>query len=91
MIGIAILFQNADCGHAMQHFPPDKITDSIAVSFVTHPQGDGTEQQQTEAKSFVASKIARLKVNRREFDEQSVALVRSAMRSIRTKSTIATW
>ena len=77
MIGTAILFQNADCGHAMQHFPPDKINDSCAVSFVADVKGDGADQQQTEAKSFVASKIAKLKVNRREFDKQSEALVRS--------------
>ena len=41
MIGTAILFQNADCGPAMQHFPPDKITDSFAVSFVTNAEGMG--------------------------------------------------
>ena len=77
IIGTAILFQNADCGKALEHFPPDKINDSFAVSFVTDVQGDDTEKAQNQAKSFVASKIAKLKVDRREFDEQSRALVTS--------------
>ena len=77
IIGTAILFQNADCGPAMQHFPPEKINDSFAVSFVADVRGDQTEQQQTEAKAFVASKIAKLKVDRREFDAQGEALVKS--------------
>ena len=77
IIGTAILFQNADCGKAMQHFPPDKINDSFAVSFVADVKGDANGQQQSDAKAFVASEIAKLKVHRMEFDAQSEALVKS--------------
>ena len=89
MIGTAILFQDADSGPAMQEFPPDKITDSFAVSFVTHAQGDGTEQQQADAKAKI-SKIAKLKVNRLEFEEQSRAL-KSSSEVYKTQSTVKTW
>ena len=77
MIGTAILFQNADCGEAMQHFPADKINDSFAVSFVADVKGDSTWQKQADAKAFVASKIAKLKVNRMDFDAQSETLVKT--------------
>ena len=77
MIGTAILFQNADCGNAMQHFPPEKINDSFAVSFVADVKGDSTGQKQTDAKAFVASKIAKLKVNRADFDVQGETLVKT--------------
>merc|ERR1712025_874517 len=42
MIGTAVLFQNADCGPALKHFPPEKINDSFAVSFVTSPPKNPT-------------------------------------------------
>ena len=77
MIGTAILFQNADCGKAMQHFPPEKINDSFAVSFVADVKGNATGQKQADAKAFVASKIAKLKVNRVDFDAQSEILVKT--------------
>ena len=72
-----IISQNADCGPAMQYFPPDKINESFAVSFVGAANNDQTDEQQAKAKEFVASKIAKLKVDRREFDAQSEALVKS--------------
>ena len=37
MIGSAILFQNSDCGHALKHYPPTKINDTFAVSFIAAP------------------------------------------------------
>ena len=74
IIGTAILFQNADCGPALRHFPPEKINDSFAVSFVTAQSTDEPDQQQSRAKEFVASKVAKLKVDRREFDRQALAL-----------------
>lgn len=77
IIGTAILFQNGDCGPALQRFPPDKINDSFAVSFVAAATGESTEKQQAEAKEFVSSKIAKLKVNRREFDAQADTLVKT--------------
>ena len=76
IIGTAILFQNADCGAALQQFPPDKINDSFAVSFVAAENVDKPEQQQAHAKDFVSSKIAKLKVDRREFDSQAEALTK---------------
>jgi len=38
MIGTAILFGNANCEHALQHFPPSTLKDSFAVSFVRSSQ-----------------------------------------------------
>ena len=49
IIGTAILFQNGDCGHAMQPFPPEKINDSFAVSFVADVQGSPKEDEQAKA------------------------------------------
>ena len=77
MIGTAILFQNADCGEAMQHFPPEKINDSFAVSFVADVNGGSTGQKQADAQAFVASKIAKLRVNRKDFDAQGETLVKT--------------
>ena len=37
MIGSAILFQNSDCGNALKHYPPTKINDTFAVSFIAAP------------------------------------------------------
>ena len=79
IIGTAILFQNADCGAALQQFPSDKINDSFAVSFVAAENFDQPEQRQTHAKEFVSSKIAKLKVDRREFDSQAEALTKFNM------------
>ena len=77
IIGTAILFQNADCGAALQQFPAEKINDSFAVSFVAAEDVDKSEQQQqTRAEDFVKSKIAKLKVDRREFDSQAEALTK---------------
>ena len=77
IIGTAILFQNADCGNALKQFPSEKINDSFAVSFVTAESAQEPEQQQAHAKRFVSSKIAKLKVNRREFDSQAEKLKQS--------------
>ena len=35
MIGSAIIFPNATCGEALQRFPPEKVNDTFAVSFLT--------------------------------------------------------
>ena len=35
MVGSAILFGNASCQEAMQHFPPDSLKDAFAVTFVS--------------------------------------------------------
>jgi hypothetical protein len=77
IIGTAVLFQNADCGPALQQFPPEKINDTFAVSFVTATNGNPPDQQQAEAKAFVSSKIAKLKVDRREFDLQAETLIQT--------------
>ena len=71
MVGTAILFQNADCGPALRQFPCDRINESFAVTFVGAPTAGDAQAQ---AKEFVATKIAKLKVDRREFDAQAVAL-----------------
>ena len=57
MIGTAILFPNADCGPALQHFPAEKINDFFAISFVTTMEPNA----QANAKEYVASKIAKFK------------------------------
>ncbi|CAK0796442.1 unnamed protein product, partial [Prorocentrum cordatum] len=74
IIGTAILFQNADCGPALQQFPPPHIHDSFAVSFVAATTAGDPQAQ---AKEFVATKIAKLKVSRPEFDAQAAALTKS--------------
>ena len=76
IIGTAVLFQNADCGPALQQFPSERVTDSFAVSFVVAASADGPAEQQTKAKEFVKSKIAKLKVDRCEFDRQAEALTK---------------
>lgn len=94
MTGTAILFQNTDRGEAMQHFPPEKINDSFAVSFVANGAGEATGQEQADAKSFVTSKIAKLRVSRIDFDAQSEMLVKTnvvyADKEYR-RDLIATW
>ena len=77
IIGTAILFQNADCGPALQQFPSDKVSDSFAVSFVSSESVEQPDQHQARAKAFVSSKIAKLKVDRREFDSQAEHLTKS--------------
>ena len=90
MIGSAILFGNASCTQAMASFPPQSVTDSFAVSFLGRPEvqspmgcpedslkhegldKDGQTLQQ-QAQRLVKG-IAKLKVNRAEFDAQARAL-----------------
>ena len=54
-----------------------RINDSFAVSFVADATNESTEQKQRDAKAFVSSKIAKLRVNRIDFDAQSDTLVRT--------------
>ena len=66
MIGSAILSANGNCGSAAEQFPPKSLGDTFAVSFVT----SGTHSPDaTEHAKNVVSKIAKLKVDRAEFDE----------------------
>ena len=44
MIGFAILFPNATCGEALQHFPPEKVDDTFAVSFLTNAANGKSSQ-----------------------------------------------
>ena len=53
IVGTAILFQNADCGPALQRFPSEKISDSFAVSFVAASSEDSHAEQQAKAMEFV--------------------------------------
>jgi len=87
MIGSAILFGNAACKEALAHFPPQSLKDSFAVTFMAKPQPQRTEaspddafrhegldaqgqEAQGEARKLVKG-IAKLKVNRLEFDKQA--------------------
>ena len=79
IIGTAILFQNADCGPALRQFPSPQIHDSFAVSFVAAPAAGDPQAQ---AKEFVATKIAKLKVSRPEFDAQAAALTTDVQRGL---------
>lgn len=72
IIGTAILFQNADCGPALQQFPSEESNNSFAVSFV-----GAEDMNQAQAQEFVKAKVAKLKVDRREFDLQAEALTKS--------------
>ena len=72
MIGTAILIQNADCGPALQQFPSEQVNKSFAVSFVAT---NSTEQ--AHAQEFVKTKIAKLKVDRLEFDRQAEVLTQT--------------
>ena len=90
MIGSAILFGNASCTKALASFPPQSVSDSFAVSFVAQPPeehptgcpdgamkheglGQDAQRLQEQAQTFVKG-IAKLKVDRTEFDEQAAAL-----------------
>ena len=90
MIGSAILFGNASCTEAMASFPPQSVTESFAVSFVGRPEPqtpqtsldeplrhEGLNQDapalQRQAQKVVKG-IAKLRVNRAEFDRQAAAL-----------------
>ena len=89
MIGSAILFGNASCTRALPSFPPQSVTDSFAVSFVGRPpqnltgspdnslKHEGLQQDeqnlQQQARTVVKG-IAKLKIDRAEFDKQAAAL-----------------
>ena len=89
MIGSAILFGNASCTKALPSFPPQSVSDAFAVSFVGRPPDtpkgspedalkyEGLQQDeqnmQQEARRVVKG-IAKLKVDRAEFEMQAVAL-----------------
>jgi hypothetical protein len=92
MIGTAILIGNASCTKALQHFLPDNVTNQSAVSFAGKlapeqqagerddelvREGLDAEQQAAQLAAKRAVKgIARLKVDRAEFDEQARLLQR---------------
>eukprot|EP00959_Pyramimonas_sp_CCMP1952_P220834 4617291-Pyramimonas_sp.AAC.1 len=70
IVGTALLFQNADCKWALEHWPDKKLHESFSVAFVADPAaGDRREQ----ARKCV-SKIAQLMVDRRAFETQADAL-----------------
>ena len=89
MIGSAILFGNASCTKALPSFPPQSVSDAFAVSFVGRPPDtpkgspedalkyEGLQQDeqnmQQEARRVVKG-IAKLKVDRAEFEMQAAAL-----------------
>ena len=90
MIGTAIVFGNASCTKAMASFPPQSVSNAFAVSFVSRPkeqpgmdasdetfkhEGLGRDAQhlQQEAQKVVRG-IAKLKIDRAEFDAQAAAL-----------------
>ena len=69
MIGSAILFQNANCGKAFREFPHGSLAKSCAVSFVaSSPVGAQENARHT------VSKIAKLMLDRKEFDAQAKLL-----------------
>ena len=88
MIGTAILFGNASCTEAMHEFPKDSVKGEFAVSFVgklTHETAeeaawgandglDAADQAAQVAAKKAVKGIAKLKVNREEFDAQAAAL-----------------
>jgi len=75
MIGSGILFPNATCGEALQHFPPTKVNDTFAVSFLTTSANEKSSQSELASHARqVVSKIAKLKVTKSLFDEQAAAL-----------------
>ena len=90
MVGSAILFGNSSCKEAVSNFPPQHVQDSFAVTFVGKLESYGatsshdssldhngldkeTQKMQSEAKKRVKG-IAKLKVDRREFDAQAQRL-----------------
>ena len=87
MVGSAILFGNASCRQALAQFPPESLRGEFAVGFVgklepqhnTSGQDDApsdkgidaeTQRSQNEARRRVKG-IARLKVDRQEFEAQA--------------------
>ena len=75
MIGSAVAFRNAECKTAMGSFPPKTVKHAFAVSFVTRdPELEADEEASTEKAKVVVSKIAKLMVDRSEFDEQAAML-----------------
>ena len=75
MIGSGILFPNAACGEALQRFPPKKITDTFAVSFLTTSvNANSSPEESTCHARDVVSKIAKLKITKSVFDKQAAAL-----------------
>lgn len=66
MIGSAILFQNANCGKALSEFPSASLGRSLAVTFVAATR----DASQDNARKAV-SKIAKLMLDRKEFEEQA--------------------
>jgi hypothetical protein len=93
MIGSAILFGNASCKHALEHFPKDSCQGEFAVSFVGKLEQEQASAEPDEALSRegldeaaqvaqltakrVVKGIAKLKVNRVEFDEQAHTLMQT--------------
>ena len=55
IVGTAILFQNADCGPALQQFPSEKTNDSFANRFVTAANATRPDAPQTYPEQFVKS------------------------------------
>jgi hypothetical protein len=89
MIGSVILFGNASCTKALPSFPPQSVSDSFAVSFIgcppEHPKGSPDdalkfeglrldEQNLQQQARTVVKGIAKLKIDKAEFDEQAAAL-----------------
>ena len=72
MVGSAILFANAQCGNILHKFPPRKVNDTFAVSFVVSSAAASTGNEHARAH---VSKIAKLKINRRAFDQQAARLM----------------
>ena len=71
MIGSAILFANGNCGAALRKFPAQRVNDTFAVGFDAGPNSAAAD---TKSARHVVSKIAKLKVDRAEFDRQAAAL-----------------
>ena len=68
-------FPNATCGEALQHFPPTKVNDTFAVSFLTISANEKSSQSELASHARqVVSKIAKFKVTKSLFDEQAAAL-----------------
>ena len=75
MIGSAVVFPNGEGKTVMESFPPKNLRHSFAVSFVTCDSELAADVEASTVKAkVVVSKIAKLMVDRSEFDEQAAML-----------------
>ena len=74
MVGSTILFPNTQCGNILHKFPPRRVVDNFAINFVVSSKAASTGNGYAHAH---VSKIAKLKINKRAFDQQAARLMKT--------------